>query len=211
MTKNNTKKALLASAISTLLCVTMLVGSTFAWFTDEAATTGNTIKAGTLDVDIVDAEGNSLETLNWVDKDGEAMNQDDILWEPNATYNLQGFKVKNNGSLALKYKLVLDGITATDKNGATITADTLKDVITFKMGEEEVTLSDGLEVAGVLAAGETTENAITISVHMNESAGNEYQGMSIENFGIKVEAGQAVSEEDSISDQYDVDAPYVQE
>ena len=35
MTKSkNTKRALLASVLSLMLCAAMLVGSTFAWFTD---------------------------------------------------------------------------------------------------------------------------------------------------------------------------------
>ena len=33
--KNLTRNALFTSIISLLLCVSMLVGTTFAWFTDE--------------------------------------------------------------------------------------------------------------------------------------------------------------------------------
>lgn len=41
--KISTKKALIASVLSLVLCVSMLVGSTFAWFTDTATTSVNTI------------------------------------------------------------------------------------------------------------------------------------------------------------------------
>jgi len=50
MKKNATKSALLMSVMSLMLCFTMLLGTTFAWFTDNAASTNNVIKAGNLDV-----------------------------------------------------------------------------------------------------------------------------------------------------------------
>ena len=60
MTKTkSTKRALLMSALALLMCVSMLIGSTFAWFTDSVTSAGNTIQSGTLKVDLVDAQGNS--------------------------------------------------------------------------------------------------------------------------------------------------------
>ena len=78
--KISTKKALIASVLSLVLCVSMLVGSTFAWFTDTATTSVNTIQAGTLKVDIVNESGTSLKgsSMSFVNSDGSA----DILWEP---------------------------------------------------------------------------------------------------------------------------------
>ena len=52
MKKQNTKRALLLSALSLLLCVCMLVGSTFAWFTDSVTSANNIIKSGNLDVEL---------------------------------------------------------------------------------------------------------------------------------------------------------------
>ena len=101
MTKSkNTKRALLASVFSMILCIAMLIGSTFAWFTDSVKTGVNRIQAGTLDVDLVNEAGDSIEgqSLNWVAADG----RDEILWEPNCTYNLESFKIVNKGNLALK-------------------------------------------------------------------------------------------------------------
>ena len=62
-----TKRALLSSVMAMLLCITMLIGTTFAWFTDSASTAVNKIQAGTLDVQLLDEQGNSLEgaTLSW--------------------------------------------------------------------------------------------------------------------------------------------------
>ena len=56
MKKNTTKRSLLASLLALVMCVTMLVGTTFAWFTDSASTSVNKIEAGRLKVDIVDAD-----------------------------------------------------------------------------------------------------------------------------------------------------------
>ena len=94
-----TKKALYASVMSLVLCCVMLIGTTFAWFTDSATTGVNKIQAGTLDVELVDGQGNSLEgkALEFHDKEGKT----NILWEPGATFETGEFKVKNNGSLAL--------------------------------------------------------------------------------------------------------------
>ena len=98
MTQTKTKKALLMSVLSMVLCVAMLVGMTFAWFTDTASTGVNKIQAGTLKVDIVDKEGRSLkgEILKFSDVNGNT----NILWEPGATFNLTPFKIVNKGNLA---------------------------------------------------------------------------------------------------------------
>ena len=55
--KNVTKSALLASILAMVLCVTMLVGTTFAWFTDTASAKVNKIQSGKLDVVLEYATG----------------------------------------------------------------------------------------------------------------------------------------------------------
>ena len=83
-----TKRALLTSVMALVMCVVMLVGTTFAWFTDTASTAVNKIVAGNLNVDIVDENNNSLDggSLSFikagVGTDAEAA----ILWEPGATF-----------------------------------------------------------------------------------------------------------------------------
>ena len=109
--KKQTKKALLMSVTSMVLCVAMLVGMTFAWFTDTASTAVNKIQAGTLDIDLLmstdggaswsDADG---QTLNFMKKntDGTLTQDENILWEPGATFVLPRLKIVNKGNLALK-------------------------------------------------------------------------------------------------------------
>ena len=46
----NTKRALLASVLSVALCCAMLVGSTFAWFTDIVTSGNNIVKSGNLKI-----------------------------------------------------------------------------------------------------------------------------------------------------------------
>lgn len=46
MNSKSTKRALLVSALSLVVCLAMLVGTTFAWFTDTATTGVNKIVSG---------------------------------------------------------------------------------------------------------------------------------------------------------------------
>ena len=50
--KKNTRRALFMSALSLILCFAMLMGTTFAWFTDSVTSANNIIKSGNLDVEL---------------------------------------------------------------------------------------------------------------------------------------------------------------
>ena len=195
-----TKRALLSSVMAMLICVAMLIGTTFAWFTDSASTAVNKIQAGTLEVQLLAEDGTSLEgqTLSWQKASGAE--NEDVLWEPGCTYNLQSFKIKNNGNLALKYKIVISGIVGDAK---------LLEAIDFTVtGVDGVTTANALNgFEGKLAAFSMTD-AITISGHMKEYAGNEYQGKSIDGIGITVVATQDTVEHDSNGNTYDERAEY---
>ena len=198
MKSRNPKRTLLMSVMSLLLCVAMLIGATFAWFTDNASTNVNSIEAGTLNVELVNKEGDSLvgKTLDFVKAEGSE--EETILWEPGVTYNLPEVYVKNNGNLALKYKLAVSGIDGDAK---------LLEAIDWKItvGGEETDLTD---FEGHLsAAGQSTE-AIVLSGHMKESAGNEYQGLTVSGIAITVMATQYAEEHDSKDNQYDAEAKY---
>ena len=106
--RNATRSALFTSIISLLLCVSMLVGTTFAWFTDEVVSGVNTIAAGNLDIELTHTNsvvaGEDVEgaTNLFVDENGKK-----ILWEPGVvTY--ETFTVENVGTLALKYNLAIN-------------------------------------------------------------------------------------------------------
>ena len=197
----STKKALFASLLSMLLCVTMLIGSTFAWFTDTATTGVNKIQAGELDVVLqMSIDGENWEnaenkTLNFLKKqeDGSVVQGTDILWEPGCTYELPALRVVNNGNLALKYRIVISGINGSAK---------LNEVIKWSINDSDINLTEKH-----LAAKEEGE-AFTIKGHMDENAGNEYQGLTIDGISITVYATQDTIESDSKDNQYDKDATY---
>ena len=194
-TTHGTKRALGFSVLAMLLCVAMLAGTTFAWFTDTASTAVNKIQAGTLDVQLLDESGNSLEgqTLAWQKAAGHE--SDEVLWEPGCTYQLQPIVIKNNGNLALKYKIVITGIQGDAE---------LNEAIEWTITNTSATTA--LDADHPLAAG--ASDTLTISGHMKESAGNEYQGLSIEGIAITVVATQDTVEHDSYDNQYDKNAEY---
>ncbi len=194
MTKiKTTKNALIVSVVVLILCVSVLISSTFAWFTDSASTSVNTILSGTLDIDLVDASGESLEgkTLDFIKASGAPAGEA-ILWEPGCTYDLSDVYVKNNGNLALKYKIEVTGVVGDAK---------LNEAIDWTVNNADASAEYHL------TAGEMSE-AITIRGHMKETAGNEYQGLSINGIAITVLATQDTVEYDSISNQYDAQAEY---
>ncbi len=204
----NTKKALFASMISMLLCVAMLIGSTFAWFTDNATTNVNTIQSGTLNIDIQDNQGNSLdgETLSFVDDAGDVLTN--ILWEPGCTYKLQEAKLVNLGNLALKYKVNICGVSGDVELANVI--DVLINGQTAGTLAEMMADPDGAAYGQLMPKGETNDSASigTIALHMQETAGNQYQNKTLTGVAITVNATQATVEKDSYTDQYDANAEY---
>ncbi len=184
-----TRKALLTSVMALVICVTMLMGTTFAWFTDTATVAVNKIQSGTLKIDLVDAEGNTLvgAPLEFIDKD------ENDLWEPGCRYTLPDVYVKNLGNLAVKYEVVITGINGDAKLNEAIEW-------TIDYGYEEGTNQ------GHLAVGDELSEPITISGTMKTTAGNEFQGLSIGGIAITVLATQDTVEKDSIDETYDAAA-----
>ena len=192
--KKATKRALLTSVMALVMCVVMLVGTTFAWFTDTASTAVNKIQAGNLDVELQmkDSGGNWVKaegkTLNWVKAEGHE--NEKVLWEPGCTYKLPELRIVNKGNLALKYKVAITGIKGDAK---------LNEAIEWTIGDIGST-----DEYTKLAVDESKE--FTISGKMKTEAGNEYQGLSIDGIGITVYATQDTVEYDSFNNTYDADA-----
>ena len=209
------KKIIVPSIAAIALCVSLIAGATFAWFTDEAKTNVNTIQSGTLDVALemkegdawVTAEGKTLSFIK-TNAEGEMVADANILWEPGCTYNLPLLRIVNNGNLALKYRVTLSGATGDVK---------LLEVISFtakvtKNGEElpAKTGAYGSTILANTLEASTTDNVaydtIALSAKMNEEAGNEYMGLSVANIAVSVYATQAPVEYDSIDNKYDENA-----
>ena len=111
----STKRALVSSALAIIMCVAMLIGATFAWFTDTASTAVNKIQAGNLDITVEYAKEKmnddgtlAGELTDWTPIDNATNVFDpNALWEPGRTEYVV-FRITNNGNLALKYKLSLE-------------------------------------------------------------------------------------------------------
>ena len=196
-----TKKALRGSLFALFLCIVLLIGTTFAWFTDTASTGVNKIQAGNLKVDLEVAtawddngtvtkwESAKDKTLDF--KKAKGAEEEQILWEPGCRYKLPEIRVINNGNLALKYIVKVTGVEGDQK---------LNEVIDWTLDGKALT-----DAEDKLKANETS-NPMTIQGHMQESAGNEYQGLSIDGITITVYATQVAEESDSFGNTYDENA-----
>lgn len=188
--RTSVKRSLFVSAIALTLTAALLIGSTFAWFTSTASTGVSKVEAGKLKVTLLNGnkELSSTDVLTWQKAEGQTGT---ALWEPGCTYNLDPITIKNTGSLALKYKIVITGIKGD--------AD-LNKVIDWTVNDTT------LDADHPLAVGESKE--LTISGHMQENADDNYQGKTIDGISITVVATQDTVEYDSNGNQYDKDAEY---
>ena len=232
----STKKSLIASALSLVLCVSMLLGTTYAWFTDSVTSGKNRIVAGNLKVDLVMDKAANGEYVSIANEEGAIFGEGSIaqnnsaetLWEPGKT-QIVYLGVKNAGNLAIKYNIILkvtDGGLASALEYAVIDGAKASDLAsvpnwaTIKASENAQT---GNVAAGVMTTaqdgvldeiaydktktGET--DYFALAVHMKEDAGNEYKGKDI-TIDVTVVAGQVAAEADSFNNQYDAEALYEQ-
>ena len=204
-TKKATKRALLTSVMALVMCVVMLVGTTFAWFTDTASTGVNRIQAGNLKVDIVDENNESLvgKTLSFKAVNGKT----DILWEPGATFFTQGFKIANEGNLALKYKVVVSGITG-DTGLLKVMKFDVVSAMTKTGSEVNFDTTPGQLLPSAAGTPSVSDTTYYLRGHMDENAGNEYKNMTLTGISVTVYATQLNSEFDSFGNDYDKDAEY---
>ena len=107
----STKRALVSSALAVLMCVAMLIGTTFAWFTDTASTGVNKIQAGNLDIKV---EYRTSLTGEWKNLDNatDLFGAEGTLFEPGHTRVVE-LKIENAGNLALKYKIGMNVVSET--------------------------------------------------------------------------------------------------
>ncbi len=223
----NTKRALLTSALAIVACVAMLIGSTFAWFTDTASTGVNKIQAGNLDVKL---EYKNTKGADFKEAKADTpVFKDGALWEPGHVEYVV-LKVSNAGNLALKYKLGIN--IASEKESTNVYGDTFKlsDYIHFAVlngdktegdinrdalvGEagEGAALNEGYTADGQLSK-KGDANIVTLVVWMPTTVGNEANHKTDVDapeidLGITVVATQDTVESDSFGKDYDAKATY---
>ena len=219
MANKPTKKALLLSALSMILCLAMLVGTTFAWFTDSVASGRNTIKAGNLDVEL-----KYLKNGAWTDVQGATdLFDPNALWEPGHA-EVVYLQIKNAGTLDLKYQFSMNIISETVATNVLGDSFTLSQHLMYGVTdytaayatrEEAIAAVKANEskfadysMVGQLLDGEVKE--IALVVYMPTTVGNEanYRGDVVPSidFGLNLVATQLVSEEDFFGNTYDEDA-----
>ena len=203
--KKTTKRALLSSVMAIVLCLAMLIGTTFAWFTDSASTAVNKIQAGNLEIELqmknndgewVNAEG---KTLPFLVEGKIPAKGTQILWEPGCTYYVPEVRVVNKGNLAVKFEYVNELLGVTGK-----LAEVLEPVFKTPVdanGEE-------VNIEPEILKPDEASPAWSFGYHMLETAGNEYQNATATGMCLTVVATQATYENDSNGNTYDENADY---
>ena len=188
------KRSIILCALSLALCVALLVGSTFAWFSDSITNSGNTITAGNLTAQW------SYRTLNDDTAAYTAVGEElplfssDTVWQPGEPRGYD-FKVENVGSVEFVWELAIDLADTAGESQNNLT-DVL--VVYVNGAQSEVGFTDGAVVInGNLAVsdGETTAETdetsceFSLAFAISESAGNDYQNLSV-SFSLVLTANQ---------------------
>ncbi|MBQ4269285.1 MAG: hypothetical protein IJB97_06530, partial [Clostridia bacterium] len=218
-------KALLSSIVAMFLTISMFVGTTFAWFTDSVQSANNIIKAGNLDITL---EYLANDGTSWNDVEGSSEILDaDALWEPGYTEDVY-LRIKNAGSLALKYQFGVNIVSETAGVNAKGDKFLLSDYIYFDVKtmnsdtfEVFETRAEAMEIAsettliskGYAKNGKLEANSdyvyLAMVVYMPTTVGNvaNHNGETIPeiNLGINVVATQVEAENDSFDNTYDKD------
>ena len=227
MQKNTTKKAFLLSLASMLLCISMLVGSTFAWFTDTVTSGVNRIVAGNLDLEVSYWDGSKWASI----QDVATLFDPNTLWEPGHTEYVT-LKIENKGTLAFNYKAMVQPVNETGGINVNDDAFRLSDYLVFKTtkpttsdstpadrnaaralaGTEMKLNQAALTQTGYILSGGDAQY-ITLVIYMPETVGNEANYKTgttppkIE-LGITVFASQRTAESDSFGNEYDAIATF---
>ena len=224
----STKKSLIASGISLAVSAALLVGTTFAWFTDSVTNKGNKIQAGNLkigayayDLDM-DGTGDSftIEGVNGGEEfTFEAAPQDlktdddtpiisETLWEPGKS-SAKLLQVVNEGTLAAEIKLSFE--TSGELEGA-LWFDFIKvenEEITGKFEKRPMstlgTFAANVELP-IINKGDTLQFILVYGMY--EEAGNEYKDKDF-TADVTILAKQYTYEKDGFgSSNYDEKAEY---
>ncbi len=226
-TTTSTKKAFFLAVLSTLLCVSMLIGTTFAWFTDTASTAVNKIQAGNLDIELE----YSKDFSEWKKvNDTTKVFEESTLWEPGRT-EVVYLRVKNAGNLALNYTLGIYNLYNSTGKNVLGNKYSLGDYVKLGAAEADAAYADrAAAISAVQDSAKTLNNigntgvvgetlatnatkTYAMVLYMPTEVGNEanpknndpYWAAKV-SFGISVSATQAMSESDSFDNTYDEDA-----
>ena len=226
MTKSS-KRALLLSALAIVLCIAMLIGTTYAWFTDTASTAVNKIQSGNLGVQLeYSKDFSEWKNVTEVTK----LFEDSTVWEPGRT-EIVYLRVKNAGTLALKYTLGIYNLYNSTGKNVLGNKYRLSDYVKLGAVEADAAYADRAAAISAVQDSAKTLNSIgdtgvvgadlatnttkvyALVLYMPTEVGNEANPKNKDpywaakmSFGISVSATQAMSESDSFDNTYDEDA-----
>lgn len=194
MTNKSTKRALISSVLALALCFAMLLGTTFAWFTDSATSQGNTVKTGKFDIQLLqyDDAGNAVE----ITESTAPIFDETTIWAPD-TMVVKYFTIKNTGTISLKFKIALDVYGVTKGLNEVMEYAIVKDatlanpVTTFENGTDVAVGTNVTAFNDVVLEKDATFD-FAVAVHMDANAGNAYNDAQIM-FDLVVLAGQTAA------------------
>ena len=212
----NTKRSLLTSCLALLLCFAMLLGTTFAWFTDTVTSSGNKIHSGSLKLDLLVLKEGSTDNWFSIKNTSEPIFSYEN-WEPGYT-DVTILKVENLGNLSLKWVAKLASENPLSELSEVIDVYVLPgateyptDRTTLDGWNKTGTLADFINSISTTTYGYLDGGAsatLGIAFKMQEDAGNEYQNLTLGEFDIRIVATQADAEYDDFGNDYDADAEY---
>ena len=220
-----TKRSLLSSIVALLLCCAMLLGTTFAWFTDTAVSGNNVVHSGMLDIEMYWSDTLlDADSADWKSTEDENTIFTYEQWEPGYT-DVKYIKVKNAGDLAFQWKLLIEA------EGEVTELANVIDVYYVNPVTESVSTLEGRTSAGILTSvladristggvvlpeGEVSnehpvkETILAVALHMKEGADNRYQTTSLgDGFSVSLLATQYSYETDGTNNKdYDAGATW---
>lgn len=207
---NTTTRALLGSVMVLLLCTAMLVGTTFAWFTDTVNTV-STLQAGNLNVTLqYGASKNADGTWNYIDYDGTTglqfltpagnlpTEENKVEWDAaHLTNEVQPLKLVNDGSLNLMCKVMLTGVKVAAAEQMTWE---------LKVGNTEKSFGEEFPLPAKTAE-DTTAKELVLNLSATLSSGAPLPE-SIPTPQVVVCVRQAEGDEDAFGGDYDQESRY---
>ncbi|MCO7138213.1 right-handed parallel beta-helix repeat-containing protein [[Clostridium] leptum] len=211
-TTKTTKRSLLVSGLAVFMCIAMLAGTTFAWFTDSVVNKGNRIQSGTLLMDVIGYDRSGTEIGSFKDDSTPALISE-VNWEPGVS-NSKYIKVINNGTLSFDFQMkfviqpgdesLIDSLWYNLEEVDEITQ--LSAQPTSKDDRNDMNGLGDTTIDSTLLKGET--KIYRFDYGMKEEAGNEFQNKEF-SADLSLVAKQHTYEEDGFgNNQYDKDAPY---
>ena len=133
------RQALMLSISSMLVCAMMLVGMTYAWFTDSAVTAVNAIHTGTVNADLMYRTSDG--TYRRLAQNTSLFADTTTPWAPGHV-EIKYLKIENNGTLPIRYSLGVNAsMSKTNSQGETLLAKLRFAFIPLPNSTETITLS----------------------------------------------------------------------